>query len=1146
MKKLTKILGLVAVLSLLIGILPMSSAQPASAAIGTFSFGTITTPMSSPIIYTTSEVSTFAVTSNGTMFVADWANNTLRRGGGWGAGWATITTYFTGAGGTFPIWKLVAAPDDPNFILAVSSTAAGAPQEIWVSFDQGFTWSNTGFTPAAATEVITDVAVSAKYPVAGGDARDILVCTDGATAAPPSGGRILALKLQPYGVTTWTVQAGFPAATSFRAIKAAPAYAGDFTFIAVGAQAAGTVAVLGVRDINANTTNYAVSTAFPMTITATATIANLVSADIAFPSDYQGQVDRMRRFWVALDCGAAATPFNTGIFRVDGRSVSTNLFLLGRPWKMAYSGTVNAGKMLVGTAEGASASGTTSVYRSLNAQSNAVTWDLPYKGPSGGFGIPVTQEARSTPMWKFDGKEAVVGTMTTDVVNTPALYFNFAAAVAWRAGAANDESALSVTADDGDVYNQYNSIDTRSRGITDYVVSGNTRVMYLATANDPAGLDSIWKSTNGPGFSSWTRVGLINAGGQPILKLAPEKDDGSVVFWGDRGSATNIIQRSVDGGNTWSNCMPGITIQDFAVTDQNTILAVTAGGIVRKGTSTGPGWMWTANYDPRMGSAHRIVAIGNNAVIAPGGAGMTFPAYSTDGGLTFVRIMYRPADMGANVLHYAAMDPKFADNKTFFLGSAVPGAAPAALAVGDTVTLPVSWPAATAGTFIVPVGPITIVQGATTFVSQGPVTVTLPATTTAWTAGTAKVLAATEIPGMIITGFFNMNGSTGNVWRWTIGKNTTGWDFIGAPLGAMNTMIAPASGWLFTGVTTPAGGVLRSIDALNGHPKPGVNWNALIAGLPGAFSVGNIAISMTTGNVNIYTNDVKTVNSLYGFIDQLADVAPGITEPKLPPGADAVTLPVAFTGFANAFGIHWNLPAAQSATYQAQISATPDFSDIVTAVGPLYAPPNPGSPSWFIGNPQAVGIMGGNTYYIRVRVDSVDTGQAILSPWSKALKVVVQSGVPVQAPYSAPQPVSPAEGTSLVAPTSVGFTWTPMPGATEYKFVLATDAALTKTLVSTTVTGTAYSYDTALKEGTYFWQVTQTKPIPSSPSPVASFVVVAKPAPAPTPVINVPTPQVVVQPPPPAVTPVWVWVVIAIGAILVVVTIVLIFRTRKV
>ena len=160
--------------------------------------------------------------------------------------------------------------------------------------------------------------------------------------------------------------------------------------------------------------------------------------------------------------------------------------------------------------------------------------------------------------------------------------------------------------------------------------------------------------------------------------------------------------------------------------------------------------------------------------------------------------------------------------------------------------------------------------------------------------------------------------------------------------------------------------------------------------------------------------------------------------------------------------------------------------------------------------------------------------------------MVVQSGVPVQAPYSAPQPVSPAEGVSLVMPASVGFTWTPMPGATEYKFVLATDAALTKTLVSTTVTGTAYSYDTALKEGTYFWQVTQTKPIPSSPSPVASFVVVAKPAPTPTPVINVPTPQVIVQPPPPAVTPVWVWVVIAIGAILVVVTIVLIFRTRKV
>jgi hypothetical protein len=104
-----------------------------------------------------------------------------------------------------------------------------------------------------------------------------------------------------------------------------------------------------------------------------------------------------------------------------------------------------------------------------------------------------------------------------------------------------------------------------------------------------------------------------------------------------------------------------------------------------------------------------------------------------------------------------------------------------------------------------------------------------------------------------------------------------------------------------------------------------------------------------------------------------------------------------------------------------------------------------------------------------------------------------------------------------------------------------------KTLVSTTVTGTSYSYDTALKEGVYFWAVQPTKPVPGEKSPVASFTVVAKAAPPAAPVVNVPAPVVnVQQPPATAATPAWVWVVIAIGAVLVIVTIVLIFRTRKV
>ncbi len=68
-----------------------------------------------------------------------------------------------------------------------------------------------------------------------------------------------------------------------------------------------------------------------------------------------------------------------------------------------------------------------------------------------------------------------------------------------------------------------------------------------------------------------------------------------------------------------------------------------------------------------------------------------------------------------------------------------------------------------------------------------------------------------------------------------------------------------------------------------------------------------------------------------------------------------------------------------------------------------------------------------------------------------------------------------------------------MPGATEYEFILAKDAALTQTIVKERLSNTAYQYDDKLDwDTTYFWAVKVIKPIPSKTYSVATFSVMTK------------------------------------------------------
>ena len=182
-------------------------------------------------------------------------------------------------------------------------------------------------------------------------------------------------------------------------------------------------------------------------------------------------------------------------------------------------------------------------------------------------------------------------------------------------------------------------------------------------------------------------------------------------------------------------------------------------------------------------------------------------------------------------------------------------------------------------------------------------------------------------------------------------------------------------------------------------------------------------------------------------------------------------------------------------------------------------------------------------YMVRVRCDDQVSNDQIRSTWSDAVNFSVGAGAPVQQAYAGPQILGPAGGsTTSLTP---GFSWAPVAGATEYEFILATDAGLTQTLAGTPVALAAPAFqaaDALNYSTTYFWAVRVTKPT-AGVQTIGTFTTMAKPVePVPPVIIEPPVPA---PPAPPAIPAAAVWAVIGIGAILVIAVLVLIVRTRR-
>ena len=230
-----------------------------------------------------------------------------------------------------------------------------------------------------------------------------------------------------------------------------------------------------------------------------------------------------------------------------------------------------------------------------------------------------------------------------------------------------------------------------------------------------------------------------------------------------------------------------------------------------------------------------------------------------------------------------------------------------------------------------------------------------------------------------------------------------------------------------------------------------------------------------------------------------------------------------------------------SAEYQVQIAKDPDFRILVVDTGP-YAPASLTSPGAYYpaggqaSSPSSLtgwsNLEAAHTYYWRVRVRQAASGQHILSPWSEVQSFTVKPGTQIASTSYGIQPIYPNNGLNTSPIKSVSFSWSPLNDTTEYRFVLAKDAAMTQVLADANVTTTAYNYEGQLDYGqVYFWRLMALEPAPSDWSTTFSFRTEAAP-----------TPPAIPMPP---TIPMWVWFFIAIGLILIVVVIVLIFIMRR-
>jgi hypothetical protein len=397
--------------------------------------------------------------------------------------------------------------------------------------------------------------------------------------------------------------------------------------------------------------------------------------------------------------------------------------------------------------------------------------------------------------------------------------------------------------------------------------------------------------------------------------------------------------------------------------------------------------------------------------------------------------------------------------------------------------------------------------------------------------------------------------ATEGVYRYEFGVSSA-WEQIVATTNGTATGIVTDCGILYssytTGVIVPSA-VDRIFYPTFGAADLAANVDTMNIGATAVMfnqAPNALRLAYTDTLNSLYAIDTTGTDTLYAYQDTVAKISP---EPVV--SSDIIPYDPNANGSA-AFTITW--PAISNATayevfFFTDAACTNFFAAITTAgaaPATAYLPAVAAAPAV---NVPAATLNAGTDYWLLMRTRNEVTTDQIRGPWSAPIKISVEPGVPVQAPNIGPTLLGPQPGSTGVSVTP-GFSWTPIAGATEYEFILASDAALTSPIEGTPVYVTEPSWEvpagTLEYNTTYFWGVRVSKPT-QGPRSIGTFTTIGegvekytcqycgltfdtraeldahiKAAHAPT-------------------TPLYIWIVIAVGAILVIAVIWLIFSTRR-
>jgi hypothetical protein len=872
----------------------------------------------------------------------------------------------------------------------------------------------------------------------------------------------------------------------------------------------------------------------------------LRSVGLALPADYDGSDSGARAVFLYVDAYNVTTDLVGGwVFRADNNSLSAVVGPPGDPLlaSIAVNGDADTGKVMIGEyirwdndtgdpvpfncCEGVR------VWHTEELDFCCPQWEGACKDPSG----PYMALVAYTP----DGEKAYA---TTNGIPDPEIIGHGSD---WGDGGIDDddefwgglwdESAFSVSLDDGVSFNQLSLIDTNIDYLADVAVCPDCSTIYLATVSmietedsdcfeacedywfrstfdvpqswewmtdEPYTVcpvcecDSVWRSYDDG--DTWERIYhgdwySEKSGGWPMLRLPCDAiedccDQDPVAPSGTLYlglNDTNDIFYSRDCGQCW-NDPPAtkIPIVDFAVESENIVYILSHDGDFSMSTQYGRRWSDAVNTG--LDSGHQIVACCEEGfiVIGPCSCGSDRKvAWSDDGGENWNLTDALPSAASGTV--HVACDP-VCENIIY---AAVDGSGIYRTDITDG-----SWTDISA--IDTDYTGIVVAREGTLYASSD----FIPATVSDPCATRFGFDASYDIYSGVAR---NLDPCE------TACCGTEDWDYLICGLGASPDEYFDM--W--------PGGALRICGCLS------VATNSVLW----AIDTDPYDVSDGAGNNDAY-------GGLWSYEDCAAKLGPTLTSP-----ADGSVLdcePCAGCDAAN-FTLKWER-MCEACSYDIQIMDETGNVIVEWIDQDITGDP----PSLFVdGTMDDSGyyyLECGMTYTWHVR-EANTSCECVHSPWSETWSFTVTVGA-----ADAIQLLAPTKGALDVPVSNIGFSWTSVRNATSYSFVLSPNANLTGALVSQDMSTTAFNYVGPLDYSkAYYWQIiawedgtrlttssigvfnTMAEPV----APTPPVVVEQQPAP----VINIPAAE--------EITPTWIYAIVGIGAALAVVVIVLIVRTRR-